>query len=387
MQSAAFLLLTIGLCAVLVLWVAYGVTLRTARSRLPSDPAPRRGISVLKPLKGHEQGLADNLRAILEQTHPDFEVIFGTADAHDPALDVARQVAAEFPQRPTLVVVGSADSGMNPKVRLLEHLERFATHELILVSDSNVRPGPGYLCALENVQAAHGAALVHSVLAGSTGRTLGERLEDIQLSGWVAASVCFTSQVGDPVVIGKSMLMQRSALAAVGGFAGVRDILAEDYILGRRLRRAGYKVALCPEVLQVVNSGRGIAGFFNRHVRWGQMQRTIYPVAFFASLAAQPTPFLLAALALGRGHVAALAAIGLGGKWLSELGVARYVAGRLAFRTACLLPLKDALVLGVWCMALVKRTVHWRGNRMRVGPGSQLMPLRGELGTDLREVA
>lgn len=369
------------------MWVAYAVTLRTARSKIPSAPAKRRRISVLKPLKGVEQGLDDNLRAMLTQTHPDFEVIFGAADASDPALELARRISAEFPERSTRVVAGSAERGLNPKVKLLEHLETFAQSELILVSDSNVRPDPGYLCALENVQAATGAALVHSVLAGSTGSTLGERLEDMQLSGWVAASVCFTSLVGDPVVIGKSMLMERSALAAIGGFHAVRDILAEDYILGRRLRQAGYRIALCPEVLSVINSGRGIRGFFNRHVRWGQMQRTIYPIAFFAALAAQPTPFLLLGFALGSGPVAWLSLLGLAGKWLSELGLARYVAGRLAWRTACLLPLKDVLFLGVWGAALTKRTVHWRGHRMRVGPGSRLMPLDGDLDPELREVA
>jgi ceramide glucosyltransferase len=386
MPPIANFLLTIGLAAVLVSWVAYAVTLRTAHSELPRAPARRRGISVLKPLKGLEQGLEDNLRAILGQTHPDYEVIFGAADADDPALDLARRVSADFPTRSTRVVVGSAPLGLNPKVKLLQHLETFARSELILVSDSNVRPEPNYLSALENVQAESGAALVHSILAGSMGRTLGERLEDMQLSGWVAASVCFTSLVGDPVVIGKSMLMERSALAAVGGFQAVRDILAEDYILGRRLRQAGYRVALCPEVLSVVNSGRGIGGFFNRHVRWGQMQRTIYPVAFFASLAAQPTPFLILGFVLGRGPVAWVAALALLGKWLCELGLARFVAGRLAWRTACLLPLKDVLFLGVWCAALVKRTVHWRGHRMRVGPGSRLMPLRRGDEPELREV-
>lgn len=375
MPSAPSLLLVIGLTAVLLLWVAYAVTWRTARSNLPAATPKRRGISVLKPLKGVEQGLADNLRAMLGQTHPDFEVIFGADDEQDPALELARSISAEFPDRRTLVVSGSAADGLNPKVRLLQHLETFARHDLVLVSDSNVRPGPGYLCALEDVLAARGAALVHSVLAASMGKTLGERLEDIQISGWVAASVCFTSQLGDPVVIGKGMLMERSALAAVGGFQGVRDILAEDYILGRRMRKAGYRVALCPEVLLVINSGRGISGFFNRHVRWGQMQRTIYPVAFFASLAAQPTPFLILALALGHGMVAWTAGLVLLAKWLSELGLARYVAGRLAFRTACVLPLKDVLFVGVWCAALVKRTVDWRGHRMRVGPGSRLMPL------------
>lgn len=377
MPSAPALLLFVGLAAAALSWVAYVVTLRTARCRLPPPPSQRRGISVLKPLKGVEQGLEENLVAMLEQTHPDFEVIFGAADHDDPALDLARRTSARFPHIRTRVVSGSAIDGLNPKVRLLQHLETFASHELILVSDSNVRPDPTYLCALEDVQAARGAALVHSVLAGSMGRTLGERLEDIQLSGWVAASVCFTSHVGDPVVIGKSMLMQRAALAAVGGFQGVRDILAEDYILGRRLREAGYRVALCPEVLPVINSGRGIAGFFNRHVRWGQMQRTIYPVAFFASLAAQPTPFLALALALAKGPWAWAAAVALATKWSTELLLARYVAGHLAWRTACVLPLKDVLFVFVWCAALCKRTVHWRGHRMRVGPGSRLMPLRG----------
>lgn len=405
----SIVLITIGLGTVLALLFAYVSTLRnlaqndsarrrtahglpahsptdvkaSAEARSASD-ASWSPISILKPLKGVEQGLEENLRALFEQDYPIFEVLFAAEDNSDPALEVARRVSAEFPERPVRILGGRAAAGLNPKVRLLQVLEQLASFDLVLVSDSNVRPGPHYLRALAWKQRQTGAALVHSLLGGSSGQSLGARLEDMQLSGWIAASVSFTDRYGDPVVIGKSMLLERHALSEVGGFPKVSDILAEDYILGRRLRQAGHTVALCADPLQVITSGRGIKDFFNRHVRWGQMQRTIHPLAFFVSLLAQPLPFLVvgAALAQGPWRCAALGILGF--KWTAELFVARRVAGRLSPWTAALLPLKEGLFVAVWCTALVKRTVHWRGNRMLVGSGSRL--LRLEPGAHLRRV-
>ena len=227
------------------------------------------GVSILKPLKGVDDGLLDNLRAIARQEHPNFEVIFGAEDPSDPALDVARQVVAEFPHLPLRIITGAFPTGLNPKVRTLRHLLPNARHEWILISDSNVRPDPHYLRAMCHKQQLHQADLVHSLLAGAHGRSLGGRLEELQLNGWVSASIALSDSLGHSCVIGKSMLMNRSALAQVGGLASVADILAEDYVLGAKLQRAGKTVVISPHLLSTVTGHGSLTQFFNRHVRWG----------------------------------------------------------------------------------------------------------------------
>ena len=235
LQTAFFVLALVSLS---ILWVAYGSVL-VRLLRRPQKAEHLYGVTILKPLKGVDEGLEENLRAILRQDHPDFEVIFGCEDPNDPALSVARKVARECPGRRILVVSGGGGQGMNPKVRLLRYLVQFAAHEWVLISDSNVRPDPGYLRAMQERQIETGADLVHSILSGVGGESLGGRLEELQLNGWVAASICMIDLFGKPCVIGKSMLLRLSALGAVGGFEAVRDILAEDYILGVQLHKTG----------------------------------------------------------------------------------------------------------------------------------------------------
>jgi ceramide glucosyltransferase len=171
------------------------------------------------------------------------------------------------------------------------------------------------------------------------------------------------------------MLLRRDALAAIGGFDSVRDILAEDYITGARLTQAGRVVALSSHRLAVVTGSSTVAHFFNRHVRWGQMRRTIAPVFFFLELSANPTPFLLVLALVSDERLRALALMAQAAKWGLDAVVYLCLSLEPSGRTLALMPLKDCLVPVMWVTSALKRTVHWRGHRMLVGPGSRLLPL------------
>lgn len=346
--------------------------------------SPGYGVSVLKPLKGADEGLLENLRAIARQDYPAFEVIFGAEDPCDPALDVARQVAREFPHVSMRVVSGAFASGLNPKVRILRHLLPFATHRWILISDSNVRPDPGYLEAITRKQAKHDAALVHSMLAGTSGQSLGGRLEELQLNGWVAASIALSDMLGHSCVIGKSMLIDRQALAGVGGLGEVADILAEDYILGAMFQRVKRKVVISAHLLHVMTGKSRLQHFFNRHIRWSQMRRRIAPGFYLLELTGNPSLFLFLAWTLRvffpmradstewlTFNWMALAQLL---KWLADAVVYLILTPRPSALTMLLIPAKDALVPVMWVLGGVRRTVHWRGQKMLVGSGSRLSP-------------
>ena len=349
-------------------------------SRKPRSSVPF-GISVLKPMKGLDDGLVENIRALLQQDHPDYEVIFGAEDPNDPALLVAAQVASKYPKVRTRIIPGSFASGLNPKVKILRHLLPWAAHEWILVSDSNVRPDPGYLRALCDRQRESGAHLVHSMLVGAGGKSMGGRFEELQLNGWVAASIALSSTLGHACVIGKSMLMHRSALAAVGGFGSVEDILAEDCILGAKFQRAGKTVAISPHLLSTIAGQGTMRHFVNRHVRWGQMRRRISPGFYFAELSANPTPFLLALASLEPNPEARVTLVVLLAKWLVDSLVFLRLSPTPHVVTLALIPIKDLLVPIMWVLGAVKRTVNWRGKLMLVGPGSRLSALGVETGS------
>ena len=139
------------------------------RSRRRPKQGPTPPISILKPLRGLDDGLEGNLRAMAQQDYPNFEILFAAEALDDPALEVARRVQRQHPWVPMRLLVSNEPDTLNPKVANLMAMTRRARHEYILVSDSNVRPGPGYLRAIAAETADENVALVSSVLAGSGG--------------------------------------------------------------------------------------------------------------------------------------------------------------------------------------------------------------------------
>jgi ceramide glucosyltransferase len=379
-------LAVLAVSAALVTAVAH-LCVHLRLGRRPSHrPGPLPGVSVLKPLKGVDDQLEANLRSLAEQAYTGrFEIVLGAADVDDPALDVALRVRRAFPHVNIKLVAGREGEGLNPKVRLLEVLSDVAVHDLILVSDSNVRVTPTYLEALVGEMQDPRVGLVSSVLAGDGEQTIAAGLENLHLNSFVAGAVCGADILaGHPCVVGKSMLLRRSDLEALGGWALVRDVLGEDYVLGVTFRRAGHHVALSPHVVRTVNVGWGLSRFVSRHLRWGQLRRWISPKAYCFEPLLNPVPPALAfvAMQMGWGELGPLSGVALAGvalKLLSDAVLAYRLRGRWPHLLDLLLvPAKDALVSALWGIAWIKRDVNWRGNRVRIGRGSQLRPTLGE---------
>jgi len=381
-----------GLLALLVTLAAYAVTRSAvaAEARRTGEVAGGEelpALSVLKPLKGVDDGLYDNLAALARQDYPRFELVFGTEDPRDPALAVVARLAAEHPSVPIRVAAGAPPLGLNPKVTNLASLARRASHDLVLISDSNVRPAPGYLRAMVAARdraPRPPAALVSSLLAGAAAATPGAPrgavLEDLHLGTFVAAGVATAAAARQPCVVGKSMLFRLSDLERLGGWRRVADVLAEDYVLGRQVHRAGGGVALSAHVLPVIAGRRRVRDFLARHLRWCQMRCRIHPAAYAAEVLLNPTlPLAVAALLFAAGGAAlpaALAVAGIAVKTAADgLLLSRLVGRRVRLRHLAWVPVKDLLIAAVWLAAPFVGTVAWRGTRLRIGAGSRLSPL------------
>jgi ceramide glucosyltransferase len=179
-------------------------------------------ISILKPMKGLDDNLFDNLDSFCRQDYPCYELIFSLQDYNDPAYKIAAKIKDRHPDKDISIVVEKCEVGLNPKVNNMIPAYRTAKYEHILISDSNVMVGPEYLRALSIKMTEEGVGLVSSLIRGVQGRTLGSALENLHLNSFIAGSVCFLDRfLNMPCVIGKSMLMRKKDLELIGGLRSV----------------------------------------------------------------------------------------------------------------------------------------------------------------------
>lgn len=340
------------------------------------EPRHRPAISVLKPLCGVDEGLYENLLSFVQQRYPEYELVIGIQDPSDPAIALVEQLQAAYPEVPLrLLVHGEDDPSANPKVVSLLHMARVARYEHWLISDSNVRVDPDYLSSVAAEMEDPNVGLVSSIIIGAGGVSLGAACENLHLNTFVMGGVCVADLADHPCVVGKSMLMRRHELSKLGGLESMRSVLAEDYQLGQLYHAAGYRVALSKAPVATYNQHLTVRRFLARHLRWAQLRRTCALGPFLSEPLLYTSPFLLAPLLLSDAHWFYLSAVGLCARVGSDALLARRASGHWpTFSALAFLPAKDTLLLGAWSMALVRRSVTWRGHSLRIGPGSRLVP-------------
>ena len=354
-----------------------GAMLRRRRAApVALDRAP--GVSILKPLSGLDDDLDANLESFAAIDYPAFEVLLGVASPSDPALAAARRFVARHPELRARVVVTDPEAAHNPKVAQLIGLERAATGDVYVISDSNVRVRPGYLDSLVGELSDARVGLVTSLFAGNGERSLGAALENLQLcASSVPGYVAWNAVTTRPLTVGKSMAMRRRDLARLGGFQPIGDVLAEDHVLGRRFLDEGFLVRTSLCTVENRNVSCSVTRTLERHTRWSKLRRALNPGAF----AAEPllTPVLAATLAATLCPSRATAAM-LAATWLVQTLVAlvavRVLRGDwLDWRYAPLEVLRSYVTLLCWLRACASRRIEWRGHAFTLARGSTIVPV------------
>lgn len=384
--NAAYGALGLSIFALTVFAMGVAALAYHVRRRAPGAVKALPPVSILKPLKGVEEGLEANLESFFVQRYPGrFEIVFAATEDDDPALAVARRLAARHPAIPVRFARSDEGFGLNPKVSNLRGAMRAAEHDLVLQSDANVIAQPDYLARVVEELEGQGGHLLSSLVVGVGERSAGACFENLQLGAMIVPSCCFALHYfGVPCVIGKSMLLRRSDVAKVGGLEAVRDVLAEDYLLGRMFQAAGMKVILSSTVAQNVNQDVSVDRFMSRHARWLKMRSLLHVPAFIADALANPPPWALLAIGLAAWSATpwiAAAALGvvLGKVGLDALALRLSRGSAMGPRAILLGPLKDLLLFSVWPYAAISRSIEWRGTKLRMGWGTKLRKDEGNL--------
>jgi len=372
--------LLLGLVAI----VAVGTTLWSMaclfwvtrpRRRLADYTPP---VTIFKPLKGLDEELEANLRSFFRLDYPTFQLLFCVADHDDPAIEVVRKLCAEFPNQDAELVIGCPDFGLNPKVESLAAMDRRRKYDVILISDSNVRVRPSYLRETVCYLADPGVGLVSNIFAGVGECHRGAIMENLQLNGYIAGGVALAACCRVTCVVGKSMLMPVHALEAIGGFVAVRNVLAEDQVIGIRIRQAGYSIRLSHHVIENVNLRRSFKWFLNRHSRWYKIRRQLGFPAFVIEPTANLATVGLVWAFSGESGIAwggLLCLVGLG--VVRDALQTRWLRGSFPkLRHLLFSPVKDILLLPVWFDAFFNRRIQWRGHRFLLGRMTRLRQAR-----------
>jgi ceramide glucosyltransferase len=346
---------------------------RERRRKLRSYSPP---VSLLKPVRGVDFASYENYSSFCCQDYPDYEILFAVNDAADEAVPLIHRLIAEFPSRRIRLLVGAENLGANRKVNKLARLFREAQHEILALTDGDVRVGPNYLREVVAPFIEESTGAVTSFYRGITEKNLGAELEAIGASSDFFAGVLMAEFTeGMNFALGASIVSTKRWLAKIGGFESLAGVLADDYELGVRIARAGGRVLLSREPVWTVYHAQTAKSFWKHQLRWARTVRLCRPLSYFgliftlglpwAALAALVAPtrsiaaaYLLAYLVLR--HVMAWAV----GIW----GVGDEVLRRFLW----LVPLRDALYSAVWLASFASNRITWGGEEFTIRKGQMV---------------
>ena len=259
--------------------------------RRAANPAFTPAITLLKPLKGADDTIADSLQSWFNQKYSGpVQILFGVADAADPVCEIVHNLIAENPNHDAQLIICENLEGANAKVAKLVQLETFARHDLILVSDADVRVPPDFLANIVTPLRDPRIGLVNCFYRLANPVTAAMQWEAVAINADFWSQV-LQSQTLKPLdfALGAVMLARREAIAKIGGFKSLADCLADDYQLGRRIAEENYRVALCPVVVECWHAPMNWRDVWRHQLRWTRTIRRLPAPALFFSILSNAT--------------------------------------------------------------------------------------------------
>lgn len=359
-----------------------GLTLARYEARPAPEPQGSPGVAMLKPLHGPEPELQENLRSFLHQDYAgEARLWMGVQRADDPALEVARTLVAQAPGRAS-AAVDTETHGANAKVSNLINILRAADRaELVVLSDSDMRVPPDYLRRLVAALEAPGVGVATCLYHGRASLPgLWPRLAAMGVSYGFLPQAAVGVRVGARPCMGSTIALRRETLDGIGGLERVKDVLADDYEIGRAVRGLGLEVVSPPFLVAHGSAETSARELWSHELRWSKTTQGLDPAGHAGSVITHATPLALLGALLVAGGLPGLlppALLILLATILARLWLKGRVDRAAGASTGpwWLLPIRDMLSSAVFVGAYLTPRVDWRGARFHVGRGGELTPV------------
>ena len=329
-------------------------------------------VSILKPIRGLDRETYENYASFCRQDHADFEILFCVTDESDPAVPVIEQLIRDFPERSIRLLIGAEPVGASDKVNKLCRMVREARHEILIITDSDVRVAPGFLSAVSAPLQNPAVGGVTCLYRGLTDGSFPANWEALTNSTDFAPGVLVAWMLGGgklDFMLGAVMGTTKTHLAEIGGFESLADYFCDDYELGSRLAARGYPVELSRFPVDIVYPSESFREAFRHQLRWNLSIRYSRPWGHVGLLFTQILVWFLMGLFLTT-------------SWLAELGFAagyallrREMAVRIGVRGVkdplvgqkmWMLATRDLLAFIVWLASFFPQRIHWRDRQFYV---------------------
>ncbi|MGH9692470.1 MAG: glycosyltransferase [Candidatus Acidiferrales bacterium] len=380
MKAAEYSILAIAaIPAIYYLLVVYSTVhfFSSARkeSRPNTDFTPP--VSCLKPIRGLDVEAYENYASFCRQDYPDYEILF-CVDQDDPAVPILKKIIRDFPERSIRILYGSGRNAINDKVARLGRLVNEARHDMLVITDGDVRVRPDYLRTVVSPFRDPHLGAATCLYASTKETTFLEQVQSIgMLSDFFAGIMVAWQLDGVKFTFAQSILTTRANLEGFGGYQAIENRPADDLLIGRFASEQGLGTKLLPCVVQTVADFKSLRELLHKRVRWMTVMRRMRPWGHLGLIFTWGLPWSLVAIAT---HPTATIAIAYLGAYLAFRVVMTLLIGSWGmqqhgvWKQLPLIPLWDALAFFIWLASFGRNTIRWRGVDYRIREG-RLVPV------------
>ncbi|MFY9530321.1 MAG: glycosyltransferase [Candidatus Acidiferrales bacterium] len=321
-------------------------------------------VSCLKPIRGLDVEAYENYASFCRQDYPDYEILF-CVDEDDPALPVLEKLIRDFPERRIRLLFGSGRRAINDKVARLVRLVNEAQHELLVITDGDIRVQPDYLRSVVAPFRDPKVGAATCLYVSTKETKLVQELQSIGMISDFFAGIMVAWQLdGIKFTFGQTIVTTRKRVEGYGGYQVIENRPADDVYAGRLVAEQGYEVKLLPHVVQSVADFQSLRELFYKRIRWMTVMRLMRPWGHLGLIFTWGLPWSLVAIAarpsagvtlayLGSYFVFRIAVTWLIGVWgMKQTGLWKKMA---------LIPVWDAMAFVIWLISFGRKTIRWRG--------------------------